>query len=587
MVEMICRENLQKDGQESTKEKRSLPKNIRQVGSPRGRHKIYIEDYVYTYIKNMARKKDPCAAIFLGTAQVDKDIRCTFVSGAVECSAAIFQWDKVQLDDSFWDFVYKEKKKYFPDLEIVGWFLGRGGQPMDLPPSVESAHRKYFAGRDKLLMLMDLLEGEEIFFVHEQGYLQKREGYYIYYEKNLPMQEYMVCKHEEEQQMDRLAGGGDTEHGAEPAGFDSEGAGYRLGYGEHGSGYGEHGSIDGKYGSEHAGHSLKGAELADLWKEIEAGESRAMPRTGEFVDLYRELQQPEPEASDPKPSQETPGKGVLQDILGIQGRNPRKADPASAYQGQEEGEPLNSRERPVQDQAKGLREKSASRGMQPERAEKKAANISVKNHGKEPKTQAEKVFESYHNLAVERHGRQIARQNRNFLYTASSFFLVILCVIGITTINNYRKMQEVEETLHILKATEEEREGSAGAGPSEGEGSGSPEEEGSQAASEGEKGLVVESIASQVTPLEEQERQEPSASQDAASDSAQPKASKDTGQESAGQERVRYYTVQPGDTLDTICRSIYNSLDVREELCQLNGIQDGNKIFVGQKLQLP
>ena len=696
MVETICRENLQKEGQEFTKAKRSLPKNIRQVGSPRGRHKIYIEDYVYTYIKNMARKKDPCAAIFLGTAQVDKDIRCTFVSGAVECGAAIFQWDKVQLDDSFWDYIYKEKKQYFPDLEIVGWFLGRGGQPMDLPASVESAHRKYFAGRDKLLMLMDILEGEEVFFIHEQGYLQKREGYYIYYEKNLPMQEYMVCKHEEELQMDRLEGLGDTGYGAEyvkrsqdgavHGEFGSNGAGYRSGYAESspkgagygseyaesspkGAGYGpEYAESSPKgtgYGLEYADRSPKGAELADLWNEIETGESRAMPRTGEFADLYQELQQAEPKAVEPKLFQETPAKPeksafqeipggqkkkpslempeghrqqlraaemrnaagskqhkgiqeenpeaskagwqekspaqsqkLFQEILGIQGRNAGKADPAGAYREQEKEESLKTKEMPVRDQAKGLREKSASRRTQTERAEKKPANIFSKNNGKEPKTPAEKVLESYHNLAVERHGRQIARQNRNFLYTASSFFLVILCVIGITTINNYRKMQEVEETLHILKATEEERESSAdrpGAGSSGGESSGSSEksasgssgEEGSQAGSDGEEGLVVESIASQVTPLEEQDKQEPPASQGAASDSAQPKSSKDTGQASAGQERVRYYTVQPGDTLDSICKSIYNSLDVREELCQLNGLQDGNKIFVGQKLQLP
>ena len=50
-------------------------------------------------------------------------------------------------------------------------------------------------------MLMDILEEEECFFVYEQGYLQKREGYYIYYEKNLAMQEYMICKREEEQKL--------------------------------------------------------------------------------------------------------------------------------------------------------------------------------------------------------------------------------------------------------------------------------------------------------------------------------------------------------------------------------------------------
>ena len=40
MIEIICREDLQKGEEDASKEKRSMPKNIRQVGSPRGRHKI-------------------------------------------------------------------------------------------------------------------------------------------------------------------------------------------------------------------------------------------------------------------------------------------------------------------------------------------------------------------------------------------------------------------------------------------------------------------------------------------------------------------------------------------------------------------
>ena len=70
MIEIICREDLQKGEEDASKEKRSMPKNIRQVGSPRGRHKIYIEDYVYTYLKAAAQKRESCAVVFLGKSQV-------------------------------------------------------------------------------------------------------------------------------------------------------------------------------------------------------------------------------------------------------------------------------------------------------------------------------------------------------------------------------------------------------------------------------------------------------------------------------------------------------------------------------------
>ena len=90
---------------------------------------------------------------------------------------------------------------------------------MELTPAVEAAHRKYFAGRDKILMLIDILEGEELFFIYEQGYLQKREGYYIYYEKNLAMQEYMSYKREEEKRLAKLRY---SEIAAEDAGEETE-----------------------------------------------------------------------------------------------------------------------------------------------------------------------------------------------------------------------------------------------------------------------------------------------------------------------------------------------------------------------------
>ena len=43
-----------------------------------------------------------------------------------------------------------------------------------------------------LLLLLDDVEREENFYVYEKGSLRKKEGYYIFYEQNPKMQEYMV-----------------------------------------------------------------------------------------------------------------------------------------------------------------------------------------------------------------------------------------------------------------------------------------------------------------------------------------------------------------------------------------------------------
>lgn len=174
------------------------PKNIRQIGSPRGRHKIYVEDYVHTYLHStlLFGEDQQRAAILLGRSEVSQEIRYTFIEGAINCEDFVFQKDGIIFDESCWEYIYQEMKQYFDQQGIVGWFLGRPGFPLKISHTVEAAQRKYFSGRDKVLYLWDPEEGEDAFFAYEQGAFQKKEGYYVYYEKNLAMQEYMVCQKE-------------------------------------------------------------------------------------------------------------------------------------------------------------------------------------------------------------------------------------------------------------------------------------------------------------------------------------------------------------------------------------------------------
>ena len=47
------------------------------------------------------------------------------------------------------------------------------------------------------------------------------------------------------------------------------------------------------------------------------------------------------------------------------------------------------------------------------------------------------------------------------------------------------------------------------------------------------------------------------------------------------------YIVKKGDTLETISREKYGDVSHVEAICELNGLDDGNLIFIGQKLLLP
>ena len=53
------------------------------------------------------------------------------------------------------------------------------------------------------------------------------------------------------------------------------------------------------------------------------------------------------------------------------------------------------------------------------------------------------------------------------------------------------------------------------------------------------------------------------------------------------QAQQDYYTVQRGDTLDKISLKLYGTANHVEAICKMNGLTDGNLIYIGQKLLLP
>ena len=63
----------------------TLPKNIRQIGAPSGNRRIYIEDYVMTYLSQMANPNSSYArgAILVGETVGNSLGEVIFVSGAI------------------------------------------------------------------------------------------------------------------------------------------------------------------------------------------------------------------------------------------------------------------------------------------------------------------------------------------------------------------------------------------------------------------------------------------------------------------------------------------------------------------------
>lgn len=170
-----------------------VPKNVRQVGQVSDKKKIYVEDYVMSFIKKLGMKNncDSELVVLLGQFVKINNCQCTFVSGAIEIKGVIYEDDLV-FSNEVWTSIYETIKKYFTNVEIVGWSIIRAGIPLNVDERIRKVHIDNFAGQDKTLLLYDSLEREEAFYVFEENKLMRQDGYYIFYDKNAQMQNYII-----------------------------------------------------------------------------------------------------------------------------------------------------------------------------------------------------------------------------------------------------------------------------------------------------------------------------------------------------------------------------------------------------------
>ena len=191
MIEIIQEE------MSGSEEKMELPKNIRQMGAPDIGDRIYIENKAYQYMHPYDTDREKTVYVLLGKFEAPEGKQCVFVEAAICLDEIHFEGDIPEWNDDSWSYLYKKLKHVYDNMVIVGWALDIRGKIPDLTVAVEQLHRTYFGGTHQILCLMDTIEKEDAFYSMKNGCLKKREGFYIYYQKE--------CKEEEHEQEDALA----------------------------------------------------------------------------------------------------------------------------------------------------------------------------------------------------------------------------------------------------------------------------------------------------------------------------------------------------------------------------------------------
>ncbi len=223
-------------------------------------------------------------------------------------------------------------------------------------------------------------------------------------------------------------------------------------------------------------------------------------------------------------------------------------------------------------------------------------------------TVEDRAAKDFRNMVRTRNGRQRQKKTGSLMYAVSACLVLVLIVMGVSMVNNFDKMRSVQTTLDNLSAgapetvetsgtvtavTPGEEDGTGDTSDTSVEADSGEEEQSTDAQAEeqtdqGESG-TAESESGDTSAQDEASAQDElsvESSSDAVSDT-DAETSDSSSQSSGENGSDGVYVVEKGDTLAIISRKMYGDISHVDAICRMNGIEDGDLIYVGQKLLLP
>ena len=203
-------------------------------------------------------------------------------------------------------------------------------------------------------------------------------------------------------------------------------------------------------------------------------------------------------------------------------------------------------------------------------------------------TVEDRAAQDFRDLVRKRGRHRKEKKPGSLMYAAGACMALVLVIMGVSMFNSADRMKSVQTTLETLADAERAEE--------------SPEtEETVDESSAQAETQAARAPVTAVTPDEMQadESREDEAQPDKSSaqpdkSSVQPDASEEDGQQADDEAAAAgangsngVYVVEKGDTLAIISKKMYGDVSHVDAICRMNGISDGNLIYIGQKLLLP
>ncbi len=173
-----------------------LPTNVKQIGNISQGIKIYVEDYVYTYIQQYASfaECEEKIGVLTGRKTSYENGDVLFINGIIQGKFSESDAGMEVLTEKSRSYIDEQIMLYFPNDEILGWVYIQPGYGDFLNTNLINYHESNFKKYYNVLFLFDPLEKVNGFFCKNEvtGKLEEVRGYFIYYDRNEGMHEYML-----------------------------------------------------------------------------------------------------------------------------------------------------------------------------------------------------------------------------------------------------------------------------------------------------------------------------------------------------------------------------------------------------------
>lgn len=233
---------------------------------------------------------------------------------------------------------------------------------------------------------------------------------------------------------------------------------------------------------------------------------------------------------------------------------------------------------------------------------------SRKKNGAFPtETVEDRAAKDFRNMVRKRGEGRKGRKTGSVMYAVSACLVLVLIIMGVSMINSFDRMKSVQNTLDTLAGSSDkvETQETSGTVTAVTEEQGGEEQAGDGQASGADSALDADNRVDADSGKEDLSGGDnagisANASGNDSGTSSTGGKSEDAGTAGGGTDGSSQilaapgengsdgvYIVEEGDTLAIISRKMYGDVTHVDAICKMNGITDGNLIYVGQKLLLP